>query len=810
MEPDPAAPLPLAGLRVVDLADEKAELAGRLLADLGADVVRVEPPEGARSRRLPPFHGEHSLYFAVRNANKRGITADLSAEAGRQRLLDLLSGADVLIETTRPGELGAHGLDPAELVQRFGRLVVVSATDFGQTGPYRDYVATDPVMVAISGMLFRSGIPELPPLMVPGSMAYDVAGVVGAFAALAGHWQALHTGAGQHIDLSIMQAAAQTTDWSLPNSSAIKFAGGLYGEVRMGAGPVYPLYPCADGWVRLVIISPRHWRAMRAWLGEPDVLQDEHWDGLLARMSIQEDILDPMYRELFADKTMVELSAEAQRRGIVMTPVLPPPAVLAADHFVERATFTRAEVAPGVTGAVADSVVEIDGRRAGFRHRAPQVGEHDSEEVWAEPPVDLGDPAGSTGAPAPGLPFVGLRVLDFGHGGVGVEAARMFAEYGADVIKIESRAYPDFIRVVAGSEMSASFASSSRSKRSFGVNIKTAEGMGVIKRLIADADVMIENNSTGTMDEIGLGWDDVRAINPGLVMVSSQLLGSWGPWSDWLGYGPSTRTVGGLTHLWNFPGSEAPPGAFVIYPDHLVGRVCATAALAALIARSRTGAGCHVEAAQVETVVYLLSDLLLKESLEPGSVGPAGNRSERGAPWGVYPCSGEERWCVITCRHDADWEALRQAMGDPEWAAADELARVEGRRQAHDEIDRRITEWTASRTDRQVMETLQAHGVPAALMMYASDELEDPHHLHRGYIREIDQPGTGRMVLEGPAFRASGMADPIIRPAPALGEHTRQICAELLGMEDDEVAKLFAAGALEETTEDTPPPASVF
>ena len=762
-------------------------------------MVRVEAPGGGVSRRIPPRHGPHSLYFAVRNSNKRGAVADLTTPAGRERLLGLLERADVWIDTSRPGSLAGDGLDPAQMAERLPHLVVASITDFGQTGPYRDWTATDDVIVAVSGELFRSGVPGVPPLLVPGALAYDVAGIMGAFSVLAAHWQKLtSTGRGQHVDLSILEATAQVTDWSLPNFSAIRSAGGTYGEVRTGHGPVYPVYPCRDGYVRLVILSPRQWHAMREWLGEPEFLQDPHWDSLLGRLSIQHDVLDPMFRELFADRGMAELSDEAQRRGIVMTPCLSAEEVLRTAHYRERGSFLEAEVAPGVNAPVVSGFYEVDGRRAGFRRRAPEVGEHDAE-IEGSWPDRRAAPVPTTTPTSPRLPFEGMLVLDFGHGGVGVEAGRLFAEYGADVIKIESRTYPDFIRLVSGGEISASFASSSRSKRSLGVNVKTPVGAELVRRLVERADVVIENNSTGTMDDLGLGWADLRAVNPRLVMVSSQLMGSSGPWASWLGYGPSTRPPGGMTWLWNFPGGGMPPGAMVIFPDHLAGRMGAVGALAGLVARHARDTGTHVEVAQVETVLGMMSHFFLKEALEPGSVQPEGNRRERGAPWGVYPCAGQERWCVITCRDGTDWANLRRAMGAPEWSADPELATADGRHRRHDEIDAHLGTWTAGRSDRDVMDLLQAHGVPAGMMMYASDQPDDPHLQARGYPVAVNQPGVGDMLLEGPAFRATGMSDPVITPAPWLGEHTRQIAGDLLGLSEEETEKLLADGVLEET-----------
>jgi crotonobetainyl-CoA:carnitine CoA-transferase CaiB-like acyl-CoA transferase len=345
--------------------------------------------------------------------------------------------------------------------------------------------------------------------------------------------------------------------------------------------------------------------------------------------------------------------------------------------------------------------------------------------------------------------------------------------------------------------MSPSFVSSSRLKRSFGVNVKNERGLEVAKQLVAMADVLIENSTVGTMADMGLDYETVRAVNPRIVMISSQLMGSSGPWKDWIGYGPSTRPIGGLTYLWNFTDGGMPPGSGAIYPDHLVGRMCTVAAVALLLARERTGTGMHAEVAQVETVMGLLADTLLQDGLTPGAGQPQGNRSARGAPWGVYPCAGEQRWCAITVRDDADWQHLRTAIGDPAWAAASKFDTAAGRMADQDALDRLLAEWTATLTDREVMERLQDNGVPAGMMLYSSDMPVDPHLVARGYPQPIEQPGIGDMLLEGPAFHATGMAQPLVGPAPGLGEHTREIAASLLGLSEEEIDKLVADGALE-------------
>jgi len=553
--------------------------------------------------------------------------------------------------------------------------------------------------------------------------------------------------------------------------------------------------------VRLIVLSPTQWRAMRAWLGEPEYLQDEEYDTFPARLAISDAVLNPLYEELFADLSVETVSEQAQERGIVCTPVLDPPRVLTNEHFASRGTFTDQEVAPGVTARVASGYFEFDRGRAGPHQPAPGVGEH-TEAVFA----DLGD--ARTGAPAaePALPLDGLRVMDFGQGAVGVEAGRLFAEYGADVMKIESRSHYDFIRVITGIEMGPSFLSSSRSKLGLGVNARLDEGRELLRKLAEVSDVVIENGSTGVMDELGIGYDDLSAINPGIAMAASQLMGSRGLWASWRGYGPSTQAPGGLSYLWSYEGSDEPAGTATIFPDHFVGRLCAVGALATLIGRSRgTVPGGLIEVAQVEAVTGVLSDLLAAESLEPGSVAPMGVHTEQAAPGAMYRCDGNEAWVSITCRDDAEWRALTEVMGRPELAEDARFATFDARRAAAAELDALVEEWTTGLDRFEVADRCQAAGVPAGAMLDSFDMLDNEHFEARGFPVVVDQQGVGPVTLEGPAFSGTSMLPPVEEPAPWLGEHTHQICTEVLGLDDAEVERLVKEGVLEVTPEDKRP-----
>ncbi|HIF99037.1 MAG TPA: CoA transferase [Myxococcales bacterium] len=789
---------PLSGLRVVDLADEKGELCGRLLADLGAEVIRVEPPEGAFSRRLPPFapDGETSLYFGFRNAGKRSRVMDIKTEQGRAALEELLADADILIESEHPGSLAALGLAPPEILGRHPQLVITSISDFGQEGPYADYQSTNMVAVAMGGMMYRAGRPERPPVVVPGNFAYDVASGSAAFGTLLAFWKRLQTGRGQHVDVSAMEAVANLADWSLPNFSLNPSIG-----VRAGSG-IYTLYRCADGYVRMIVLVLRHWRALLKWVGEPEELMDPHYDQFINRL-ISMDKIVPIFERFFLDKNKVDIAREAQRRGIPATPLLHPGEVMQNEHALGRETFAQFEVGGGFDAMLPSGFLTSEGQRVGPRTGPPNLGEagetgFSRTEARAEFEKILAPKASSV---VDAYPLRGLRVIDFGVGAVGVEAARLLAEYGAEVIKIESSSAPDFIRVIMSSYMNPSFASSSRSKQSFGVDLKLEKGRELVRRLVADADVLIENNGTGATERMGFGPDALREINPGIVSFSSQMVGSFGPWKNWIGYGPNTHPVSGLQYLWNYPEDEASPaGSTAVYPDHFVGRIGAMVVLAGLIARRRTGKGSHHDAAQFEVAIGLLGDLFAKESLEPGSVRPLGNASSRGAPWGCYRCadSEQEEWCVITVRSDEEWRRLCGAMGEPAWAMDPSYQSASGRFAAREAMDKGLETWTRERPPREAMETLQAVGVPCGIVAHPGHHMSDPQMLHREYAKPVEQQELSTILLEGPAFIGSDLPEVITEQAPLLGEHTRAIAEELLGFSPSEIEALIDEGVLED------------
>ena len=782
---------PLKGLRVLDLSDEKGELCGRILGDLGADVLKIESSNGTVSRSLGPFSPDGtSLYYAYRNMNKRSASIGFDTPEGAGDLFALIKQSDVLIETFLPGTLAELGMSPELLLSENPSLIIVSLTDFGQTGPDSSFVGTDEVVFARSGWLSVSGVIDKPPLLAPGSISYDTLGIVGAYATLLGILHRDRNGTGQHIDVSAVEALSQMNTWGIPNASASEVSGGPATLTRSGDSPLYPHIPCADGFVRQVILAPRQWKALWEWMGSPESFADEYWESTINRY-LNLDVINPLFWEHWQNKPMIEGCIEAQKRGVIATPMLKPSDVLANTHYKSRGTFQTLEITNGLTAPVMSGFAEVDGKRVGYRFPAPTFDQNDPE--FSETPFPL--PTKSL-TPAD-LPLEGLKVVDFGHGGVGVECGRMLAEYGADVIKIESWEYPDFIRIVLGGTMTASFASSNRTKRAFGANLKNEKAREVVLELIKDCHVVIENNSTGTMDALGLGYEAIKQINPNAVMISSQLMGSKGDFANWNGYGPTIQTVSGLSWLWAFKDGDPPPGTTAIHPDHLAGRLSAVFALAAIVNINRGAIGNHIEVAQVEVLLGTLGDLFCKEAIQPDSVIPQGNDSDRGAPWGPFPCKDDDSWCVICVRNDEEWEKLSTLMHlDPE--ITKKYLSSAYRLQHREALNSIVSTWSVSLSSLEVEKICQNAGIPAGRVLNAAEQLSDEHLLARNFLPKVEQlGGVGEIILDGACIRGSKMASPVITRAPLIGEHTEEICRENLLMESEEFESLLASGALE-------------
>jgi benzylsuccinate CoA-transferase BbsF subunit len=398
-------------------------------------------------------------------------------------------------------------------------------------------------------------------------------------------------------------------------------------------------------------------------------------------------------------------------------------------------------------------------------------------------------------------PLEGIRVIEFGTGAVVPDFGKILGELGADVIKIESKKNLDFMRTI-GPDMNAihGFNEANRSKRSFGLNLKTEKGRELAMELIKMSDIVGENFRGGVMKKLGLDYESVRRFKPDIIYLSSPGFGGGGPYSDYEVYGPMVSAVSGLLSVWAHPDDPYPVGSNSPIPDHLASKYAVVAVLAALDYRRRTGKGQFIDMAQTEVAAGLIGEIYLDYMVNKRVPQPVGNRSPYVAPHGCYRCQGEDRWCAISVYTDEEWRNFCRAIGDPPWTKEPKFADLRSRLKNVEELDRLVEEWTSQHDAREVMEILQAAGVPAGVVQRAPDTLEDPQLKARNAVVEVTHPVVGKKLYPGVPFRFTNRTLPPSRPAPLLGQHTDEICRELLKLSEEEIRTLKQEGILESSS----------
>ena len=772
-EPTPELRLPLRSVRVVDAADAVGEAAARLLADLGAETVKLALPFRDRAGDEDPVHEGVSLGHALRNANKTTVALDPDQPAGVE---DLLSRADIVLVTPT----SAVALRVAQLRERHPHLVVVTSSPFGSTGPRADWQATERTLLALSGSLSRSGRPGDSPLFLPDGLAHATAAAHTAWTALVAYLVRRRTGLGQTVDVSHHEALVTGLDPAFGVQGSA--AAGRSGKIRRDRPPAdsYPVYRCADGYVRLCLLSRRQWRGMFAWLGSPEEFADPSYDAISARVAAA-DRLEPMIATLFAASSGAALVEEAARRGVPLAQVLTLGEALASEHFTAAGTAADVELAPGLRSLVPVGCVTVDGRRHGLR--TPAAPAPVEGYTWSSPAADP-QPRFVGGAAT--LPFAGLRVLDLGVIVFGAEVGRAFADLGADVVKVESLAFPDGLRQTRrGDSMNASFAWGQRNKRSLGLDLRSPAGREVFLDLVRESDVVLSNFKPGTLTSLGIGYDALREVNEGIVVLESAAFSSQGPWAGRLGYGPLVRAACGISSLWKYDPDDAECwDGVTVYPDHVAARVAALSVASVVLDRESDGRGGHIELGQSDVVLHQLAAHAALESLSPGSVRARGNES-RCTFGGLFACAGDDEWAVVEARDDSELDLLRKAIDAP----------------GGGDLGPAVATWTQSRSPYQVMEHLQGAGVPAAAMVRLDELAHDPQLSARGTFTILRHPALSHdLPTEETSAPFETLDDVALRPAPAVGEQTREVLVEVLGIDDARIASLLERGVIHDGT----------
>jgi crotonobetainyl-CoA:carnitine CoA-transferase CaiB-like acyl-CoA transferase len=819
--------------RVLDLTDERGLLAGRILSDLGADVVAAEPPGGSAARACGPFQetdGEaRSLLWDAYAAGKRSITADLDAESGQALVRRLAASADFLIESAPPGRMAQAGLDWPQLRAVNPRLVYVSITPFGRTGPKAGYAATDLICWAAGGPLDPHRDELHGPVRISLPQAFLHAAADAAAGALIAHHARLRTGRGQHVDVSVQASLGIATlgrvlahavgdenpEWDKPSKRIDQSGSGT------GTRPTLKKWACQDGLAELHLgVGPAtggFTNALFGWLadeGEPVAgFASMDWRQMpaLAKAGTFTGADMEQARQVIAAflkrKTKAEILEAAIDRKLLCVPIYDTADVAgsaqlqARDYWAEVGDGPRRRRLPGrlAQTSVHPPVVS---------RAAPMPGEHGPEVIAEWLPGEAGGPAAGPpgdGLPLDGLPLDGLRMLDLTWVVAGPVVGRALADFGATVIRVESSArietarhMPPFQGGKPGVENSALYSTCNAGKLGITLDLGTPAGRKVVEDLIGWCDVVAEAFSPGLMRRWGLDYETLAARHPGLIMISSSINGQTGPTARLAGYGNVGAALSGYQAIVGWPG-EPPIGPFGPYTDYVGPRFALAVLLAALDHRRRTGEGCYIDISQVESGILFQSAELADYFMQGTITARMGNADRQMAPHGVYPCQPDgsgERFVAIAVRDDTDWQRLATVLGRADLAAGERLRTAPGRRACQAELDAVIADWTRHRSAGQVQEQLQAAGVPAHVSSSSKDFCTDPQLAHRGHLISLPHPLHGTTTVEGPRYLLSETPGRVSRAAPTLGQDNEHVLTQILGYGRDRVRQLQEAGVL--------------
>jgi crotonobetainyl-CoA:carnitine CoA-transferase CaiB-like acyl-CoA transferase len=801
--------LALAGIRVVECGGGVAAAFGaKLLALLGAEVVKVEPPQGDPTRRRGPFFDSLvdpnlSGLFLYLNADKYGVTLDLNDAADRARLDGLLAGADILIHNVAPGDRDAARMQSADLRRAHPHLVVASLSPFGERGPRANHRACELTAAHASGMPATgpgaSPFPELPPLKLFGHQAEFQSGVYAALTALAAYFHRIARGGmGQSIDISEQECLA-----AMSESTLIHYTYNGQQSSRLGKYSYGPrtVVPCADGWIQMNFLEDAQWDRLMELLGNPEWAREEIFKDRFAR-GANAEALDPLLSELTRQWKTQELFLAAQAKRIPVAPVNRASDAYADPQLRSRDFFAALPMPAAARRCVEIPTAPFKSTAMTFRlsRPAPQLGEHNREVLadrsWDGAPTVPGGGAADAG-PHDGGPLRGVRVLDFSWVWAGPFCTLQLAYLGAEVIRIESsrrlcatRRLPPYLGGTPGPNRAGPFNQWNHNKLSVELNLARAEAVEIACELARHCDVVVENFGPGVIDRMGLGYEVLRRYRPDLIMVSMSGYGRTGPYARFVNYGPQLGAQSGLLSVTGYPG-DRPREAAVAYSDPASGLFASYLIAAALIHRKRTGVGQYIDLSMLEVLEMVLPEMLLQYAMSGRDPGFTANRDALMCPHNCYPAAGgAEAWITIAVGTESEWRALCEAMGRPALADDPRFASAAMRKRNEDELDHIISLWTKSRDRWETAELLQRCGVTAFPSFNNKDVAEDAHLRERGFLVQPPHEDGSRLTEPGIPWSMSATGCRVRRAAPALGADTEEVLAGLLGYSSDKIAAL--------------------
>jgi crotonobetainyl-CoA:carnitine CoA-transferase CaiB-like acyl-CoA transferase len=778
----------LTGIRIVELAESVAgEYCGKLLADFGAEVIKIERPDhGSPTRAMAPIIDddggpERSALFAYLNTNKRSVVLDVSCAAGVEKLHDIIATADAVIDDHTPSSL--------EISRRHPNVVFCSITPYGSEAPPEFQNAKSLNVFHSSGWGYHTpSHPDTakPPLKGPGRFLTDYeAGLDAALCVAASLFWHLHTGRGEFIDVSQHAVLASRADSVLGRFITGEVTPENTREDYDQQGPA-SFFACADGFVYLYMTSRNHWVGLKKLMRQPEWLDafDDDW----LEFSVTPDKVATFQRGFaawVAGLTKDAAAEEAQRLGVPLVPVKSAADLKNSPQYRHRGFFH--DVTHPVLGTAAYPGVPylMSASPARITSAAPALGQHTAEIAASiETPRPAATVKSAQRKPpklSRGGPLEGVRVVELTKVWAGPYAGKLLAFLGAEVIKVESSGNPDEMRAYGGTDINHApyFLSINAEVLSVELDLKSATDTDRLRELIAHSDIVINNLRPGAMERLGLGYQQLTSIKPDIISVSIKMWGNDGPLGYQTGYAPCFAALAGIASLVGYPGGP-PLGTSIRYGDSTVGAAAAFAAVAALLHRDLTGEGQFVDLSAVETLSSMIGDCLLEQDLTGKRLFPEGNHHPDMSPHNCYPCSGGD-WISIAVADDTQWRALCDVLGAGALAGDARYAAMPGRLEHRDALDRELARFTRSHHAGQLAQRLRSAGVPSSKSATSLDVIGDQLLWDRELYRFVSDHREGQRPIVAAPWRMSVAPAQIACGAPDLGEHNDYVLNEILG-----------------------------
>jgi crotonobetainyl-CoA:carnitine CoA-transferase CaiB-like acyl-CoA transferase len=772
----------LAHLRVIEYgSDVAAPFCARLFADLGAEVIKVEPPGGDPLRQRGPFPGdspnpEQSGLFHFLNAGKKGVVVDLDSDQGQNDFAALLSTADVLIESLPSADRQRWGLDFDTLTRRYPRLVAVSISPYGRTGPWAERAGTDLTVQAVSALPTAIGYPDRPPLPLPYDQADYQAGYHGMATTLCALHERERSGLGQGIDISAAHVLAYQVGGMSLATAKRKIPWMRAGRTIKGA--LYPtgFFEVADGFICIATIHGRQWHGYLKLMGEPDWAKDEkNRDSLYMGAQDEGHPVDVAFRGWLKEHTQAEIMTIAAANELIIGPVNDVDRVLASSQMAFRQQWGEVAVG-GKTLRMPKPGYLFSATPATFGTAAPTLGA--GRGGPSAPAAQAAPPAAKTPRRAA---LDGVRVLDFGWNWAGPMAGQLLADMGAEVIRIETTLRPDNMRAFAHNAYF--FCHNNRSKKSATFNIADPRGAELVRKLAGKCDVVMDNFAAGVMAKNGLGYEDLARANPNIIVVSMSMAGQQGPKRDMRGFAAISSGYAGLDHLVGYREDQLAT-SFMNFGigDTAQAIQGAIGALAALVHRQQTGRGQFVDLGQTASMCASLGEYLIDYQLNGRKPSIHGDKHPHYAPHGIYGTRGGQ-WLALAVRDRADWQALCGILGRDDWRRDEGLGTAEGRRARATEIDAAIRDWCRQAERDEAVAGLGAAGLPAAPVLALPER--DGHAVFAGRELTLHHAGGSfePCTIYATPWHLTATPAAVTRPTPAIGEHNDYVYGELLGLD---------------------------